>query len=308
MKIIFFVLVMIVAISIISLTVFLTYTTEQPLTELPKPLNSNSIPLRIGTIGDSATKLIFRFQPTADYIAKHLSDEQTTYTGKVIIAETTEKMLTLLKNQELDLFVDSPFTTISMMDETGLKPSLVRWKDGSFSYYTVFLTKADSNINSIQDSLIKIWVFEDIESTSGYLLPLSHMSEKGLFSKFPNLGNQFVFSGDDENTAIWLIEGKGDIGAMSNLDYEDLPDPIKSQLKIIDETLDVPRHLVSYRSELEPELIEKISSLLLKMNDDSEGLDIMLNFKNTVNYTEFDSLEITKIIKLLNLIPVGVLK
>ena len=36
---------------------------------------------------------------------------------------------------------------------------------------------------------------------------------------------------DDENTPIWLLEGRGDVGATSNLDFEDIPTNIKEKVK-----------------------------------------------------------------------------
>lgn len=82
------------AIGMISLseTIFPTNEVSPKLT----PVESDSFeitPIRIGTIGDSATKLILRFQPTADYLADNLSDEETQYSGKVVIAKTIESMI-----------------------------------------------------------------------------------------------------------------------------------------------------------------------------------------------------------------------
>ncbi len=118
-------------------------------------ISSDVVPLRIGTIGDSATKLIFRFQPTATYLAERLSDDQTKYEGKVVIAESVENMISLIDNNGIDLFIESPFTVVSIMDKTDIKPSLVRWKQGSQSYNTVFLSTTNSGITSLEDDKIK---------------------------------------------------------------------------------------------------------------------------------------------------------
>jgi hypothetical protein len=60
--------------------------------------------IRIGTVDVDAVKQIIKFQPTADYIAAKLSNNQTThYNGKVIITPTVNDMINLLKEQKIDL-------------------------------------------------------------------------------------------------------------------------------------------------------------------------------------------------------------
>ena len=61
---------------------------------------------------------------------------------------------------------------------------------------------------------------------------------------------RYIFAREDHNIPLWIVEGKADIGVLSNVDLEnETYESIKSQLKIVDRTIDVPRHIVSYRSE-----------------------------------------------------------
>lgn len=306
MKKIILIPIILAALAIVSFSVLTPETTEKPPVSIVETINSDTTPIRIGTIGDSATKLILRFQPTADYLAENLSDEQTQYSGKVVIAETIDSMITLLNNNEIDIFVESPFTTVSIMENSEIVPSLIRWKQNSQSYHTVFLSHIDSNIKSINDYNIETWVFETKESTSGYLLPLAHMSEQGIFSSSNEKNQNFVFSGEDKNTPVWLFEGKGDVGVMSNLDYEELPDTIKDELQIIDKTIDVSRHVVSINSKLDSTLSEKILDILLDMENDPQGVKIMSDFKDTKKYSKYDSAELDIIQRMLELIPIGI--
>ena len=305
MKKIILIPIILAVLAIVSFSALTPESTEKYPVSIVESIDSDSTPIRIGTIGDSATKLIIRFQPTADYLAENLSDEQTYYSGKVVIAETIDSMITLLNNNEIDVFVESPLTTVAIMENSEIEPSLIRWKQNSQSYHTLFLSHIDSNIKSISDYNIETWVFETKESTSGYLLPLAHMSEQGIFSSSNEKNQNFVFSGEDENTPVWLIEGKGDVGVMSNLDYEELPVSIKNELQIIDKTIDVSRHVVSINSKLDSSLSEKILDIFLDMENDPQGVKIMSNFKNTKKYSEYESAELDIIKRMLDLIPVG---
>ena len=92
--------------------------------------------------------------------------------------------------------------------------------------------------------------------------------------------------GEAENTALWVVEEKVNIGALSNVDFEKQPESIKAELKIINRTIDVPRHLVSHRSELNITLINKIKQILMDMDKNDEGIETLRNFENTTKYDE----------------------
>ena len=53
---------------------------------------------------------------------------------------------------------------------------------------------------------------------------------------------------DDENTPIWVLEGRGDLGVLSNLDFKDTPINIQKKLKVIEKTDSIPRQLVLIKS------------------------------------------------------------
>lgn len=62
-------------------------------------------------------------------------------------------------------------------------------------------------------------------------------------------------------------------------------------MKVIDRTIDVPRHVVTHRSELDPVLVERIEQILMDMDKDPEGIEILKNFKNTTKYDEIPDKE-----------------
>jgi phosphonate transport system substrate-binding protein len=280
--------------------------------------------IRIGTVDVDAVKQIIKFQPTADYIAAKLSNNQTThYNGKVIITPTINDMINLLKEQKVDLYFESPFTIALVDKESGAVPFLLRWKEGVAQYHSIFIVKKNSPINTINDFVGKTIAFEAPESTSGYLLPKAYLVQKGfslsgeatesyltqgraggVLSGGSNITNssidesignsnsnnntiRYVFAREDQNIPLWIVEGKADIGVISNVDIvQETYESVKSQLKIVDRTIDVPRHVVSHRSELDPVLVEKIKHMLLNMDKDQEGIKILKNFEETTKYEE----------------------
>ncbi len=288
-------------------------SSEKANAELIKTVNT----IRIGTVDVDAVKQIMKFQPTADYIAAKISNETTQYKGEVIIPSSTNGMIKLLKEQRIDLYFESPFTIALVDKESGAVPFLLRWKEGVGQYHSVFIVKNNSSIKTLNDFVGKTIAFEAPESTSGYLLPKAYLVQKGFklvgestqsylaeresvsINKGLNINSRnssndgsnntirYVFAREDQNIPLWIVEGKADIGVISNVDLEqETYKSVKSQLKIVDRTIDVPRHVVSYRSELEPALVQEIKNILLKMDKDPEGIKILRNFENSTKYEE----------------------
>lgn len=268
--------------------------------------NKDVLVISIGTIERDAAKYIQRYQPIIDYVAEKLSDQKTKYTGKVIIVDTMDKMVTMLKEQKLDLYAESPFTTRLISKETEAVPFIRRWKGGSGEYKSVYFVKKDSTINSIEDFKDKIIAFESEQSTSGYLLPKSYLIDKGhcVSAETTKGCVQYVFAGEDENTGLWVFEGKADIGGTSNLDFEGYPEDMTSNFKIVGETMNVPRHVISHRSDLDPALVEKIKQILVGMEADPEAAETLKTFKKTKKFDEIPDKEtlFETIDRLLNLL------
>jgi phosphonate transport system substrate-binding protein len=279
--------------------------------------------IRIGTIGLDPAKHIKEYQPTADYIAEKLSNGTIKYKGQVIISPTIDDMIKLLKEQRIDLYFESPFTISLVDNKSGAVPFLLRWKEGVAQYHSIFIVKNNSSIETLNDFVGKTIAFEAPESTSGYLLPKAYLVQKGfnligestesyLAQREPAIisdgletnsssidlsgGNssndsnntiRYIFAREDENIPLWVVEGRADIGVISNVDLElDTYDSIKSQLEIVDRTIDVPRHVVSHRSDLEPALVDKIKNILLNMDEDPEGIKILRDFDSSTKYEE----------------------
>ena len=269
--------------------------------------------IRIRTIDIDAVKQIMKFQPTADYIAAKLSNETTQYKGEVIIPRTVNDMIRLLKEQRIDLYFESPFTIALVDNESGAVPFLLRWKEGVPQHHSVFIVKNNSPVKTLNDFVGKTIAFEAPESTSGYLLPKAYLVQKGfklvgestesylaqrepiitskgsaaINSSNDNNTIRYVFAREDQNIPLWVIEGKADIGVVSNIDLEQQTyRSIESKLKIVERSIDVPRHVVSHRSEMEPDLVQKIKNILLNMDKDPEAVKILRNFENSTKYEE----------------------
>lgn len=242
--------------------------------------------ISIGIIHRDSEKMYKRYQPLANYLANELSDDITRYKGLTKILPSEQQMIQSINNGEIDIYFDSPLIGMKIASKTNLEPILLSWKEGHREYHSVFITSIDSDI-SFEKLHEKIIIFEDRESTSGYILPFIHLQKAGYdISEESSKDFSFVFSLDDENTPLWILEGKGDVGATSNLDFEDIPLNLKEKLKIIESTESIPRQIIFVNENLE--IQTNIKEILLEMNEKSETHEIMKKISKTTQFSEID--------------------
>jgi len=196
----------------------------------PTPTPEAVISITLGDISDEPSKKIERFQPLADYLAAHLA-EFGPVEGRVLIAPDMETMAEYLRTGQVDLYFDSPFPTIVVCELSGARSILRRWKEGLPEYWTVFIVHKESGIETLDDLKGQMIAFEDPASTSAYLLPKATLIEQGFTltaydDVSASVGSDeigYVFSRDEENTVQWILHRRVDVGAVSNLDYDELP-------------------------------------------------------------------------------------
>ena len=190
---------------------------------------------------------------------------------------------------------------MKIANQSELNPLLLSWKEGHREYHTVFVTSIDSDI-SFDNLYNKTIIFEDRRSTSGYFLPLIHLKESGYDINLESSKDfLFVFSLDDENTPIWIIEGRGDIGATSNLDFEAIPPNIKEKLKVIESTEAIPRQIVFVNKNFEFQ--NELKEILLEMNQNPETQEILAKISKTTQFSEINiEKDLNRINNLLELI------
>ncbi len=85
-------------------------------------------------------------------------------------------------------------------------------KDGSISYRSVMVTKADSGIKSLDDMEGHSLAFADPNSTSGYLIPSFEMRRKGIDLAPGKFFSKTGFGGGHEQAVIAVLHGQYDAG------------------------------------------------------------------------------------------------
>lgn len=237
--------------------------------------------LTLGRITEEPGKNIDRLNAMAGYLGAVLAPDGIS-SVRVVIAETPEKMAEMLRNGEVDLFSETPFTALDLMKEGLADPLLREWKKGVPEYHTVIFARRDGDVRSLEYLLGRKFAFEDAGSTSGYFLPRAALEAAGLsLEKLDDPRDTpandvvgYSFAKGEINVVAWVNRGLADAGAISNLDWEDpkkAPDRLKDGLTVIHETRPVIRSLMMVRHTLNPETKERLASILTLMHETSEG-------------------------------------
>ena len=250
----------------------------------------------LGIVSETHRKEIEEhFRDFVRYVTRKLSSGRETE-ARVVTAATPVELAKLLEQRKVDFYMESAYPTYVINSVHGAgKLLLRRWKSGMAEYYSVIFTKRNSGIKRLEDLKGKMIVFEDPDSTSGYLMPKLFLQRQGLkltekVRSDPNSVTTevgYVFARSQDRLIEAVLTGQSAAGASSNDDFIALDDKKKSEFALLAQTDRLPRHLVSVRSDLAPELVTSLESTLLSMHDDVEGREILQKLDGT---TKFDNL------------------
>ena len=278
--------------------VFATVSCAEQPTSLSSPtLQATPVATKkivLGDISSEPLKKIERFQPMADYLAANLG-EFGIGTGEVKIAPDIETMAKMLQSGEVDLYFDSLYPAMIVSEKSGAKLLLRRWKKGKSQYHTLFFARTDSGLTSLDDLQGKMIGLEESYSTSGYFLPMVYLLKAGLnplekereTSTVAPAQVGYIYTKEDENTIQWVVSGKLAAGAVDDRSFFRIPEETRTQLTILADTEKVARQVVLIRSDIDRTQREAITTLLMEMDETSEGETILEKFGET---TKFDQL------------------
>ncbi len=225
--------------------------------------------ITIGDISDNPDEVIHDALPLANYLAEHLASFGIAC-GNAIVPDTSDKLIALIKDQKVDIYMDSMYPAYLVSEATGAQPILRRWRNCYPVYYSVIFTTTGSGIKSIEDLAGRMVAMDRSYSTSGFALPAVYLMDHGLSlavkEKFtdPVAANEvgIFFSLDDINTLNLVLEGKVAAAATDDYYFGQWDKEAPGKLAKLAETESMPRQAVLVRAGLGRELQNKIKDLL----------------------------------------------
>lgn len=260
-------------------------------TSLPKET------LVIGSISTKPSKAFKRLNSLSLYLKVRLSEHGIRQV-KIKVARDVKQMQAYIDAGEVDIFSETMLTAVKIKN---IDIDLLRWKKGVDRYQTLLITHMDSDIQTINDLVGKSIALEDEGSTSGYFIPMlaitkftdqiikkDNVQQENIANKVNYIFSTRAYATSIDNLAIWAHRSIVDAAAISNIDWNNkrkFPEKIKRDLRIFDQSVEIPRSLTMYRSTLDAGLKRAITLALLDAHNDVQGKIALKEFAKTKKFT-----------------------
>jgi phosphonate transport system substrate-binding protein len=235
--------------------------------------------LKFGVIPVEGTKdATLRYKTLVDYLSKTLG-----IPVKFSVGADYAAVIVAMGSKQVDIAEFGAASYIKAVDQSNAV-AFVRANNvkGGTGYNSILVVKANSAIKTEADAKGKTFSFVDPNSTSGYLVPLVHFYND-LKSKPEEYFSKVLFAGSHEASILSVLNGKTDVGATNNLDYDTALEKgaiKKDDLRIIWTSKTIPVGPIAFRKDMPASLKVALKNAFLKFNDKA-GLDEM-NIKGYV--------------------------
>ena len=225
----------------------------------PKQDAPQQKPLYIGFIPQgNAVFMVKKWQPLADYLSKELG-----VPVEMVFRSSYREIITALSRGEMDICLTGAFMYVLTRNAADIRPLVRRKKFGSSSYYSVIIVRKDSKLQTFKDLKNKAFAFTDKESSTGYLLPVAMMRQKGI-SNPEKYFSEVIYTGNHDSVLLAVYNRSVDAAAMSITRWR--PENPKIQdLRIIWKSEPIFLGPFSVRGGMEDELVAGIKDAFLKI-------------------------------------------
>ncbi|HBD37631.1 MAG TPA: phosphate ABC transporter substrate-binding protein, partial [Cupriavidus sp.] len=219
--------------------------------------------LKVALLPDeNASTVIKNNKPLEIYLEKELGK-------KIELVVTTDysSMIEAMRHGRIDMAYFGPLSYVLAKQKSDIEPFAAMKQKGSTTYQSVLIANTGAGIAKISDIVNKNVAYGDKASTSSHLIPKSILAENGLKAG-ENYREHFV--GAHDAVAMAVQNGHAQAGGLSKPIFESLVqrglvDPNK--VKVLAESKPYPQYPWTMRSNLKPELKEKIRAAFLNLKD-----------------------------------------
>lgn len=198
------------------------------------------------------------------------------YKVRTIIVKDYDALIEAMAKNIIDIGWFSPFAYVTARKKIGIKPIATPMVNGRASYKGYIITKASSDIKSLQDLKGKHFGYVDPKSASGYLyarhiLKSNNLDPDKIFGKVS-------FMGTHDIVIKAVLNGEIDAGATFNeaIDLAKSRGINVSALRIIAETEDIPKDAIAANQNMSEEMISLLQKAFIGFKD-FQGLKTPVN-------------------------------
>jgi phosphonate transport system substrate-binding protein len=219
--------------------------------------------LKVALLPDeNASTIIKNNQGLKDYLESQLGRKI-----ELIVTTDYSSMIEAMRHGRLDLAYFGPLSYVLARQKSEIEPFAALKVKGSTTYQSVVIANISSGVKTIGDIRGKNMAYGDKVSTSSHLIPKSVLAEQGL-----NVGNDYKehFVGSHDAVALAVQNGHAQAGGLSRPIFESLVERKMVSLdkvKVLAYSKPFPQYPWTLRSNLKPELKDKIRNAFLNLKD-----------------------------------------
>lgn len=219
--------------------------------------------LKVALLPDeNASTIIKNNQGLKDYLEAQLGKKV-----ELIVTTDYSSMIEAMRHGRLDLAYFGPLSYVLARQKSEIEPFAALKTKGSTTYQSVLIANISSGVKAISDIKGKDMAYGDKVSTSSHLIPKSVLAEQGL-----DAGRDYNehFVGSHDAVALAVQNGHAQAGGLSRPIFEAMVERKMVSLdkvKVLEYSKPFPQYPWTMRSNLKPELKDKISNAFLNLKD-----------------------------------------
>lgn len=219
--------------------------------------------LKVALLPDeNASELIKRNRPLEEHLEKALGKEI-----QLIVTTDYSSMIEAMRFGRVDVAYFGPLSYVLAKSKSDIEPFAAMVMDGKPTYRSVVIANVEAGVDSVADVKGKKVAFGDRASTSSHLIPKSMFAEAGMAH---DRDYEQHFVGTHDAVAVNVANGNADVGGLSEVIWGYLLDRKlvdASKVKVLGYSREYPQFPWTMRSNLAPELKDKIRTTFLTLKD-----------------------------------------
>ena len=206
--------------------------------------------LKVALLPDeNASELIKRNQPLKDYLESTLGKEV-----ELIVTTDYSSMIEAMRFGRIDLAYFGPLSYVMAKSKSDIEPFAAMIVDGKPTYRSIIIANADAGVESYADIKGKKMAYGDRESA-------------GL-----EAGRDYEahFVGSHDSVAVNVANGNAEAGGLSEVIFQHVMDRgliDRNNVKVLGYSGEFPQYPWAMRSNLAPELKEKVRNAFISIDD-----------------------------------------
>lgn len=243
----------------------------------PLQASSEQKELLIGLIPEeNIFKQMERYRPLAAYLSEKLGIKV-----RLTILSKYGDVVDRFASRRMDGAFFEAFTANLAMVKLSVEPIARPMNlDGTSTIKGYIFVRKDSEIKSVEDMKGKIVVFVDRATATGYVFAVAFFRGNGV-RDIDSYFSEYYFTGSHDSAVYAVLDDRADIGSAGSRIYQRIIDKdptIKNELQIIATSKELPDTTLCLRHDLSPELKLKIKEVLLNIDKDPAGIEVLKRF------------------------------